>query len=213
MEQIVVTADRQATKRTEAPTVVNVLSSKLFDQTSSGNIADALGYVSGLRMEYTCSNCGTSQIRINGLEGQYSQILLDSRPVFSSLAAVYGLEQLPAGMVDRVEVIRGGGSALYGSNAIAGVVNIITKEPHRNSVSLANTTGFTESGTADVNTSLNASMLSDDRRAMVVSESGETLSPKYAPEIIAPTVSRIFRRSPRRLPASAPITRQEPIPN
>ena len=97
MEQIVVTADRQATKRTEAPTVVNVLSSKLFDQTSSGNIADALGYVSGLRMEYTCSNCGTSQIRINGLEGQYSQILLDSRPVFSSLAAVYGLEQLPAG--------------------------------------------------------------------------------------------------------------------
>ena len=165
MEQIVVTADRQATKRTEAPTVVNVLSSKLFDQTSSGNIADALGYVSGLRMEYTCSNCGTSQIRINGLEGQYSQILLDSRPVFSSLAAVYGLEQLPAGMVDRVEVIRGGGSALYGSNAIAGVVNIITKEPHRNSVSLANTTGFTESGTADVNTSLNASMLSDDRRA------------------------------------------------
>lgn len=111
MEQIVVTADRQATKRTEAPTVVNVLSSKLFDQTSSGNIADALGYVSGLRMEYTCSNCGTSQIRINGLEGQYSQILLDSRPVFSSLAAVYGLEQLPAGMVDRVEVIRGGGSA------------------------------------------------------------------------------------------------------
>ena len=165
MEQIVVTADRQATKRTEAPTVVNVLSSKLFDQTSSGNIADALGYVSGLRMEYTCSNCGTSQIRINGLEGQYSQILLDSRPVFSSLAAVYGLEQLPAGMVDRVEVIRGGGSALYGSNAIAGVVNIITKEPHRNSVSLANTTGFTDSGTADVNTSLNASMLSDDRRA------------------------------------------------
>ena len=79
-------------------------------------------------MEYTCSNCGTSQIRINGLEGQYSQILLDSRPVFSSLAAVYGLEQLPAGMVDRVEVIRGGGSALFGANAIGGVVNIITKK-------------------------------------------------------------------------------------
>lgn len=115
-----------------------------------------------------------------------------------------------AGMVDRVEVIRGGGSALYGSNAIAGVVNIITKEPHRNSVSLANTTGFTESGTADVNTSLNASMLSDDRRREpTCSHRSATATTTTA----TTTVSRIFRRSPRRLPASAPITRQEPIPN
>ena len=65
------------------------------------------------------------------LEGQYSQILIDSRPVFSSLAGVYGLEQLPVSMIERVEVIRGGGSALYGSSAIGGVMNIITKEPLR----------------------------------------------------------------------------------
>jgi outer membrane receptor for ferrienterochelin and colicin len=76
-------------------------------------------------VEETCSNCGVPQIRINGLEGQYTQILMDSRPIFSSLASVYGLEQLPAGMVDRIEVIRGGGSALYGANAIAGVKNIL----------------------------------------------------------------------------------------
>ena len=88
-------------------------------------MADVLNFQTGLRVEETCSNCGVPQIRINGLEGQYTQILMDSRPIFSSLASVYGLEQLPAGMVDRIEVIRGGGSALYGANAIAGVVNII----------------------------------------------------------------------------------------
>ena len=115
-----------------------------------------------MRVETNCGNCGTTQLRINGLEGQYSQVLLDSRPIFSSLASVYGLEQLPVAMIERVEVIRGGGSALFGANAIGGVVNIITKEPLRNSVTLSNTTNIFEGGTADFNTSLNGSFVSDD---------------------------------------------------
>lgn len=101
MEQIVVTADRQATKRTEAPTVVNVLSSKLFDQTSSGNIADALGYVSR-------PTHGIYLLELRNFADPDQRagrpVFADSArqpPVFSSLAAVYGLEQLPAGMVDR----------------------------------------------------------------------------------------------------------------
>jgi outer membrane receptor for ferrienterochelin and colicins len=83
---------------------------------------------------------------------------MDSRPIFSSLASVYGLEQIPAGMVDRVEVIRGGGSALYGANAIAGVVNIITKEPTRNFVNVNHTSSYLERGAYNINTSLNASV-------------------------------------------------------
>ena len=79
-----------------------------------------MNFQSGLRVENNCGNCGTTQLRINGLEGQYSQVLLDSRPIFSSLASVYGLEQLPVAMIERVEVIRGGGSALFGANAIGG---------------------------------------------------------------------------------------------
>lgn len=121
-----------------------------------------MNFQSGLRVETNCGNCGTTQLRINGLEGQYSQVLLDSRPIFSSLASVYGLEQLPVAMIERVEVIRGGGSALFGANAIGGVVNIITKEPLRNSVTLSNTTNIFEGGTADFNTSLNGSFVSDD---------------------------------------------------
>lgn len=142
-------------------------SGKLFEATASCNLAETMNFQSGLRVENNCGNCGTTQLRINGLEGQYSQVLLDSRPIFSSLAAMYGLEQLPVSMIERVEVIRGGGSALFGANAIGGVVNIITKEPQRNSLALSNTTNLLEGGAADFNTALNGSFVSDDYRAGV----------------------------------------------
>ena len=167
LDEVVVSANRTASNRKEAPTLVNVLNTKKFETTSSNSLSDALNYQPGLRVEYSCQNCGVPQLRINGLEGQYSQILLDSRPLFSSLASVYGLEQLPAGMIERVEVIRGGGSALFGSNAIGGVVNIITKEPLRNTLMLSNTTSLIGGKAADVNTTLNGAFVSDDHKAGV----------------------------------------------
>src|SRR5690606_27899078 len=75
----------------------------------------------------------SSQVRMNGMDGPYSQILINGRPIFSSLASVYGLELIPTNMIDRIEIVRGGGSALYGSNAIAGTINIILKDPSINS--------------------------------------------------------------------------------
>ena len=162
VEEVVVSASRTETNKKSSPTIVSVASTKLFESVASSNLAETMNFQSGLRVENNCSNCGTTQLRINGLEGQYSQILLDSRPIFSSLAAVYGLEQLPVAMVERVEVIRGGGSALFGANAIGGVVNIITKEPVRNSVTLSNTTNVMREGKLDLNTSLNGSFVSDD---------------------------------------------------
>ena len=128
MDEVVVSATRNETNRRTTATVVNVASAKLFEGTASSNLSEAMNFQSGLRVENTCGNCGAPQLRINGLEGQYSQILLDSRAIFSSLAGVYGLDLMPVAMVERVEVIRGGGSALFGSNAIGGVVNIITKD-------------------------------------------------------------------------------------
>lgn len=165
LEEVVVSATRNETNKKEAPVIVNVASAKLFEATASCNLTEAMNFQPGLRIENNCGNCGTTQLRINGLEGQYSQILLDSRPVFSSLAGVYGLEQLPVGMIERVEVIRGGGSALFGSSAIGGVVNIITKEPLYNSVSVSNTTHALGSSTFDMNTVLNGSFVSDDHKA------------------------------------------------
>lgn len=164
LDEVVVSANRTETNKKTASTIVSVASPKLFEATASSNLAESMNFQSGVRVENNCSNCGTTQLRINGLDGQYSQVLLDSRPIFSSLAAMYGLEQLPVAMIERVEVIRGGGSALFGANAIGGVVNIITKEPLRNSIALSHTTNIIEGGKTDFNTSLNGSFVSDDYR-------------------------------------------------
>ncbi len=164
LSEVVITGNRYATKQRETGTLVNVTPPKRFEQTMSVNPAGVLDFQPGGRVEYNCGNCGVPQLRINGLGGQYSQILLDSRPLFSSLGMVYGLEQIPGAMVERIETVRGGGSALYGANAIAGTVNIITKEPTANLLQLSHQTALLPGGATDVNTSLNASLISQDRK-------------------------------------------------
>ena len=166
MDDVVVSASRSETTRRKAPALVNVLDRKIFDNTNSACLAQGLGFQPGVRVEDDCQNCGFMQVRINGLDGHYSQILVDSHPVFSALSGVYGLEQIPANMIERVEVLRGGGSALYGSSAIGGTINVITKEPSRNSAQLAHTlTSLGGSNSYDNNTMLNASIVSESGRA------------------------------------------------
>jgi len=163
IEEVVVTGNRYETKKRETGQIVNVVSPELFVTTLAVNPAGVLDFQPGSRVEYNCSNCGVPQLRINGLGGEYTQILLDSHPIFSSLSMVYGLEQFPSAMIERVETVRGGGSALFGSNAIAGTVNIITKEPTSSLVNLSNQSGYMGKGAFDIATSLNASVVSDDR--------------------------------------------------
>jgi len=165
LDGVVVSANRSETKRRLAPTLVNVLSLKTFENTNSCNLSQGLNFQPGVRVENDCQNCGFTQVRINGLEGRYTQLLIDSRAICSSLSGVYGLEQIPTNMIDRVEVMRGGGSALFGSSAIAGTINVITKEPLRNAGSVSHTiTNIDGSGAFDNNTSLNLSLISDDQK-------------------------------------------------
>ena len=105
-DEVVVSANRNEVSRKAAPVVVNVMSAKLFEMVNSTDLAKTLNYQSGLRVENNCQNCGFPQVRINGLEGPYSQILINSRPVISALSGVYGLEQIPVNMIERVEVVR-----------------------------------------------------------------------------------------------------------
>jgi outer membrane receptor for ferrienterochelin and colicins len=172
MEEVVVSADRNQSNRAEAPVIVTSISPELLEQTQSVNIAEGLCFTPGLRTECNCQNCGFTQLRMNGMEGPYSQILMNSRPVFSGLAGVYGLELIPANMVQRIEVVRGGGSALFGGNAIAGTVNIITKEPTRNTfmfdtryslTGIGGHEGTDPAGDGQVN--FNASVVSDDGKS------------------------------------------------
>jgi len=171
LEEVVVTADRSEMKRTESVTIVNTLSPKLFSSTQSVTLSEGLSFSPGLRIENDCQNCGFSQIRMNGMEGPYSQILINSHPIFSGLAGVYGLELIPTNMIERIEVVRGGGSALYGSNAIAGTINIILKEPASNSYEAGINTGLTGVGlkgsggvAPDYSVDLNTSVISDDSK-------------------------------------------------
>lgn len=168
IDEVVVSANRNEIKRSMAPNLVNVIGSKVFDITQSTCLAKGLNFQPGVRTEDDCQNCGFTQVRINGLDGHYSQILVNSRPVFSSLNGVYGLEHIPANMIDRVEVVRGGGSALFGASAIGGTINIITKEPLHNSASFAH--NFMSQGGAnsfDNVTTGNVSLVTNDNKAGV----------------------------------------------
>ncbi|MDL2282492.1 TonB-dependent receptor [Parabacteroides sp. OttesenSCG-928-G06] len=165
LDGVVVSANRNETTRRLAPSLVNVLDTKTFETTHSTTLADGLNFQPGIRVENNCQNCGFQQVRINGLEGPYTQILVDSRPIFSALTGVYGLEQIPANMIERVEIMRGGGSALFGSSAIAGTINIITKEPLRNSAQVAHSLTMIGGDRPDNNTTFNASLVTDDHKA------------------------------------------------
>ncbi|PLX08583.1 MAG: TonB-dependent receptor [Marinilabiliales bacterium] len=168
LEEVVVTGDRNKKNRKESAVVVNTLTPKALESNNSATISDGLNFCSGLRMENNCQNCGFNQLRMNGLEGPYSQILINSRAIFSGLAGVYGLELIPTNMIERVEIVRGGGSALYGSNAIAGTVNLILKDPITNSYefgSTANIYGVTNNKPSyGVDLSLNSSIVSSDSK-------------------------------------------------
>lgn len=163
LDEIVVSANRNETNRKEAPVVVNVLSEKQFEQNNAQDLVQSLGFQSGVRVEYNCQNCGFPQVRINGLEGPYTQLLIDSKPIMSALSGVYGLEQIPVNMVERIEVVKGGGSALFGANAIAGTVNIITKEPLSPSLSVGTDVQAIGGTTYSQNFNANGAILSKDR--------------------------------------------------
>lgn len=167
INEVVVSATRYGVDRRNAPVIVNVISPRIFNATQSVAMSETLNFQPGVRVENNCQNCGFSQVRLNGLEGAYSQILINSRPVFSALNSVYGLDQIPTSMVDRIEVVRSGGSALFGSNAIAGTINVITKDPVENTWEIGNNTSLIDGQSWDNTISFNASIIEEDLKSGV----------------------------------------------
>lgn len=161
LEEVVITGTRSDLPQFLTPVVVSKISGKVFETTQSLSLAEGLKFTPGLRTETNCQNCGFNQVRINGLDGSYSQILINGRPVFSALAGVYGLEMIPANMIRQVEVVRGGGSVLYGGNAIAGTINIITRDPYQNTFSIGENLSLYEGKTPDNTLFANAAIVSE----------------------------------------------------
>lgn len=158
LEDIVVTATKTPRRQTNSPVIVNVINSQTLDNVQACNLSEGLKFQPGLRVETDCQTCNYTQLRMNGLAGGYAQILINGRPIFSPLTGLYGMEQLPVNMIDRIEVVRGGGSSLYGSSAIGGTVNVITKIPKNNSYELnysyQNIAGQTSDHTISGNTTV-----------------------------------------------------------
>ncbi len=129
LEEVVVTGTLKEVKRIESPVPVEVYTPAFFKKNPTPNIFDALQNVNGVRPQLNCNVCNTGDIHINGLEGPYTMVLIDGMPIVSSLSTVYGLSGIPNSLVERIEIVKGPASSLYGSEAVGGLINIITKKP------------------------------------------------------------------------------------
>ncbi|MEA1887817.1 MAG: TonB-dependent receptor [Bacteroidota bacterium] len=174
LDEVIVTANRTEQKRTEAPLIVHTIQPAIINTSQSATLGEVLNFSPGLRVENNCQNCGFSQVRINGMDGVYSQILINNMPIFSGLAGVYGLELIPSNMIEKIEVVRGGGSSLFGSNAIAGTINIRLNDPKSDSYEVGvnyNLTGMGVDGSGgnapDMQAHFNTSVVSDNNKSGV----------------------------------------------
>lgn len=128
-EEIVVTGTLKEVSRMESPVPVEVYNPTFFKKNPTANIFEALQNINGVRPQINCNVCNTGDIHINGLEGPYTMVLIDGMPIVSSLSTVYGLSGIPNSLVERIEIVKGPASSLYGSEAVGGLINIITKRP------------------------------------------------------------------------------------
>ena len=129
LNEVVVSGTLKAVKRLESAVPVEVYSPTFFKKNPTPSIYDALQNINGVRPQLNCGVCNTGDIHINGLEGPYTLVLIDGMPIVSSLSTVYGLSGIPNSLVERIEIVKGPASSLYGSEAVGGLINIITKNP------------------------------------------------------------------------------------
>ena len=133
LDEVVISGTLKPVSRLDSPVPVEVYSQTFFKSNPTPSVFEALEIVNGVRPQLNCNVCSTGDIHINGQEGSYTMILIDGLPIVSGLSTVYGLSGIPQALIDRVEIVKGPASTLYGSEAIGGVINLITKVPENTS--------------------------------------------------------------------------------
>ncbi len=131
LDEVVVSGTLQEISRLDSPVPVEVYKSSFFRSNPAPSLFESFQNINGVRSQVNCNICNTGDIQINGLAGPYTMVLIDGMPIVSGLATVYGLSGIPQALIDRVEVVKGPASTLYGSEAVAGLINIITKRPEK----------------------------------------------------------------------------------
>ncbi|NDI97720.1 TonB-dependent receptor [Flavobacterium sp. LaA7.5] len=131
LEEVVITGTMKEISRSESPVPVEIITPKLFKKNPTASLFESVGMVNGVQPQLNCNVCNTGDIHINGMEGPYTLILIDGMPIVSALSTVYGLNGIPNSMVERIEVVKGPASSLYGSEAMGGIINVITKSPYK----------------------------------------------------------------------------------
>lgn len=129
LDAITVTGTLRRTSASDSPVKVEVVPTEVLQRNATNNLTESIRYVNGLYTQIDCGVCYTNNIRINGMEGPYTAVLIDGMPIMSALSSVYGLNGLNPAMIEQVEIVKGPASTLYGSEAMAGVINVITKDP------------------------------------------------------------------------------------
>ncbi len=129
LEEVIISGNLKPVNRLESTIPVEIYSPEFIQQNPSPSLFEGMQYINGIRPQINCSVCNTGDIHINGLEGPYTFVLIDGMPIVSSLASVYGLNGIPTGMIEKVEIIKGPSGTLYGSQAVGGLINVITKLP------------------------------------------------------------------------------------
>ena len=160
LDEIVISGTLRPVSKTNSPVPVEVYSPTFFRKNPTPSIFESLQNVNGVRPQLNCSVCNTGDIHINGLEGPYTFVLIDGMPLVSGLSTVYGLTGIPQALIERVEIVKGPASTLYGSEAVGGIINVITKKP-TNAPILS--TDIMASSWGEVNTDISMSYKASDK--------------------------------------------------
>lgn len=129
LQEFVISGTMKEVSRSDSPVPVEIYTAKYFKANPTPSLFDALQNINGVRPQLNCNICNTGDIHINGLEGPYTMVLMDGMPIVSGLSTVYGLSGIPQSLIERVEIVKGPASTLYGSEAVGGLINIITQKP------------------------------------------------------------------------------------
>ena len=160
LDEIVISGTLRPVSKTNSPVPVEVYSETFFRKNPTPSIFESLQNVNGVRPQLNCSVCNTGDIHINGLEGPYTFVLIDGMPLVSGLSTVYGLTGIPQALIERVEIVKGPASTLYGSEAVGGIINVITKKA-TNAPLLS--TDIMASSWGEVNTDISMSYKASDK--------------------------------------------------